>query len=201
LFDVDIYPIAAFFLVFPKQSWVAFFHAVKIASMPFSTVIGLVLFGMLTAPPAHQKSPETLSEMLSVAESKVFLGEYEEALGYYDKIIAQSPEGLVLASAYWGRGATYLRQFTRVNTRVRSLRLKMRSDSRVADEFEVMQRSAQALFDRGVADHWNAAQVADASGLVACGQEIRNLLPKLPKGMVRYNNSYDIYLKRTLPRC
>lgn len=194
-------PIAVFSLVFPKQSWVAFFHAVKVASMPFSTVIGLVLFGMLTAPPAHRKSPETLPEILSAAESKVFLGEYEEALGYYDKIIAQSPEGLVLVSAYWGRGATHLRQFTRVNTRVRSLRLKMRSDSRVADEFEVMQRSAQALFERGVADHLKAAQMADDSGLTDCGQEIRNLLPKLQKGMVRYNNPYDVYLKRTLPRC
>jgi tetratricopeptide (TPR) repeat protein len=201
LVNVNIYPIIVFSLVFPKQSWVAFFHAVKIASMPFSTVVGLVLFGMLTAPPAHQKPPETLSEMLSAAESNIFLGKYEEALGYYDKIIAQSPEGLVLASAYWGRGATHLRQFTRVNTKVRSLRLKVRSDSSVADEYEAMQRSAQALFERGVADHWKAAQMADDAGLADCGQEIRNLLPKLQKGMVRYNNPYDYYLKRTLPRC
>jgi hypothetical protein len=81
------------------------------------------------------------------------------------------------------------------------VRLKVRSDSRLADDFEVMQRSAQALFERGVADHLKAAQVADDSGLAACSQEIRELLPKLQKGMVRYNNPYDIYLKRTPPRC
>ena len=77
----------------------------------------------------------------------------------------------------------------------------MRSDSSVADDYEATQRSAQALFERGVADHLKAAQVADDSGLAACGQEIRDLLPKLQKGMVQYNNSYDIYLKRTPPRC
>jgi hypothetical protein len=75
----------------------------------------------------------------------------------------------------------------------------MRSDSNVADDFEEMQRSAQALFERGVGDYLKAAQVAGYSGLAACGQEILELLPKLQKGMVRYNNPYDVYLKRTPP--
>ena len=96
------------------------------------------------------------------------------------------------------RGAIALGHLTGVN--IRSLRLKVRSDSRVADEYEAMLRSAQALFERGVADHLKAAQVADDSGLADCGQEIRDLLPKLQKGMVRHNNPYDVYLKRTLPR-
>jgi hypothetical protein len=60
----------------------------------------------------------------------------------------------------------------------------MRSDSSVGDDYEATQRSAQALFERGVADHLKAAQVADDSGLVICSQEIRELLPKLQKGMV-----------------
>ena len=114
--------------MFPKQSWVALLHALQISSMPFSTVIGLVLFGMLTAPPSQQKPPETVSEMFSAAESKTLRGKYEQALALYNQIIAKSPESLVLASAYWGRGATYFKQFTRVNTRVRTLKLIPRSD-------------------------------------------------------------------------
>jgi hypothetical protein len=56
-----------------------------------------------------------------------------------------------------------------------------------------MQRSAQALFEWGVADHWKAAQVADDSGLAVCGQKIRKLLSKLQKGMDQFNNPYVVY--------
>ena len=187
--------------MFPKQSWVALLHALQISSMPFATVIGLVLFGMLTAPPSQQKPPETVSEMFSAAESKTLRGKYEQALALYDQIIAKSPESLVLASAYWGRGATYFKQFTRVNTRVRTLKLKTRNDRSFADDYQTTQQAAQTLFERGVADHLKAAEIADSSGLTACSQEIRQVLPQLQKGMVRYNNPYDLYLKRTLPRC
>ena len=72
-----------------------------------------------------------------------------------------------------------MRYLTKVNIRVRLLRLKVRSDSSVADDYEATQRSAQALFDRGVADHLKAAHVADDSGLVVCSQKIRELLSKL----------------------
>ena len=50
--------------------------------------------------------------------------------------------------------------------------------------------------------HWGGCE-GESVGLrlTACSQEIRQLLPQLQKGMVRYNNPYDLYLKRTLPRC
>jgi hypothetical protein len=183
--------------MFPKQSLVALFHALQVASMPFATVIGLVLFGMLTAPPSQQKPPETISEMLSAAENS----KYEEALVPYNKIIAKSSYSPVLISAYWGRGATYFRQFTRINTRVRSLRLKMRSDPSFTDEYQTTQKEAQALFNQGISDYLKVAVIADSSGLKACGNEIRAILPQLETGMVRYNNPYDIYLQRNLTHC
>ena len=183
--------------MFPKQSWVALFHALQVASMPFATVIGLVLFGMLTAPASQQKPPETVSEMLSVAENS----KYEEALLLYNKIIAKSPESFVLISAYWGRGATYLRQFTRINTTVRSLKLKMRSDLSFTDEYQTTQKAAQTLFNQGISDYLKVAAIADSSGLKTCGNEIRAILPQLETGMVHYNNPYDLYLQRNLTRC
>jgi hypothetical protein len=187
--------------MFSKPSWVASFHALQIASMPLATVIGLVLLGMLTAPPSQQKPPKTVSEMLSAAERQSLLGKYEEALVLYNQIIAKTSEPLVLVSAYWGRGATYFKQFTRVNTQVRSLRLKMRSDRTWADDYQATQKKAQTLFNRGVADHLKAAELADASGFTACGSEIRAIRPQLQTGMIRYHNPYDLYLKRTLTRC
>ncbi|ACK72254.1 hypothetical protein PCC7424_3875 [Gloeothece citriformis PCC 7424] len=42
--------------MFPKQNIVAFIHALQLASMPFSATIGLVIFGMLTAPPRANAS-------------------------------------------------------------------------------------------------------------------------------------------------
>ncbi len=86
-----------------KQSWVSVFHALQIASMPFSTVIGLVIFGMLTAPPSYQKPPETISELFSAAEGRALAGKQEESRGFYNRIIAQSPGRWALASAYWVR--------------------------------------------------------------------------------------------------
>jgi hypothetical protein len=183
--------------MFPKQSWVAVFHALQVASMPFATVIGLVLFGMLTAPPSQQKPPETVSEMLSAAENS----KYEEALLLYNKIIAKSSYSPVLISAYWGRGATYFRQFTRINTRVRSLRLKMRNDPSFTAEYQANQKEAQTLFNQGISDYLKVATIADSSGLKTCGQEIRSALPKLEKGMVRYNNPHELYLQRNLTNC
>ena len=187
--------------MFSKQSWVAVFHALQVASMPFSTVIGLVIFGMLTAPPSYQKPPETISELLSAAERKALSGKYEESQGLYNQIIAQSPGKSILASVYWGKGANYLNQFTRINSKVRSLRLKMRSDPHFSDDYQTTKQAAQTLFDQGMADHLKAAQLADESGFVACGQEIRKILPQLSIGMVRYNNPYFSYLKRNVPRC
>jgi hypothetical protein len=183
--------------MFPKQSWVALFHALQVASMPFATVIGLVLFGMLTAPPSQQKTPKTVSEMLSVAENS----KYEEALVLYNKIIAKSSYSPVLISAYWGRGATYFRQFTRINTRVRSLKIKMRSDPSFTDEYQTTQKEAQTLFNLGISDYLKVATIADSSGLKTCGQEIRSAIPKLEKGMVRYNNPHELYLQRNLTHC
>jgi tetratricopeptide (TPR) repeat protein len=107
--------------MFPRQNLAALIHALTVAAMPFSTVIGLVLFGMLTAPPSQQKSPETVSEIFSAAETKALQGKYKEALDLYNQIITKSPKSWALASAYWERGATYFNQFTRVNTKVRSL--------------------------------------------------------------------------------
>lgn len=187
--------------MFSRQNWIAVVHALSIASMPFSTVIGLVLFGMLTAPPSHQKPPETLPEMLSLAESKTRQGKFDEAVTLYDRVIAKSPESLILANAYWGRGATHLSRYTRLNMKVRSLKLKMKSGANFSDDYIATQQSARKLFDRGIADHLKAAEIADSSGLTACGQEIRAMLPQLRKGMIRYNNPYDLYLKRALPRC
>ena len=187
--------------MFPKQSLVALFHALQVASMPFATVIGLVLFGMLTAPPSRQKPPETISEMLSEAENNALHGNNEEALALYNQIIAKSPESFVLISAYWGRGATHFQQFTRINTTVRSLRLKMRSDPSFTDEYQTTQKEAQALFNQGISDYLKVAVIADSSGLKACGSEIRAILPQLETGMVRYNNPYDIYLQRNLTHC
>jgi tetratricopeptide (TPR) repeat protein len=187
--------------MFPRQNLAALIHALTVAAMPFSTVIGLVLFGMLTAPPSQQKSPETVSEMFSAAETKALQGKYEEALDLYNQIITKSPKSGALASAYWGRGATYFNQFTRVNTKVRSLKLKTRSDQSFAHEYQATQQAAQTLFNRGMSDHLKAAEIADSAGLTDCSREIRELLPQLQKGMVRYNNSYSIYLKKTLPRC
>ncbi|ACK72260.1 hypothetical protein PCC7424_3881 [Gloeothece citriformis PCC 7424] len=153
------------------------------------------------APPSEQKIPETVSEMLPAAESKAIFGEYDEAISLYDKIITLSPEPLILASAYWGRGATRMKHFTGINTRVRTLRLKIQSDKSFTDEYQTTQKEAQTLLNQGVEDHLKAAKVAQESGLKACSQEIREILPQLPGGMVRYNNPYDVYLKRTLPRC
>jgi tetratricopeptide (TPR) repeat protein len=189
-------------MFFPKQSWIAFFHALMVASAPFSTVIGLVLFGMLTAPPVKQKPPETLAELLPAAETKLTFGKYEEAIALYDKTIAQSPKtSIVLVSAYWGRGAARLNQFTIANSRVRSLRIKSQSDKSLTDEYQAAQAKAKALFDRGVADHLKAAEVADSIGLTECGQQIREILPRLERGMIRYNNPYSSYLNRKLTRC
>ena len=187
--------------MYTKQSWVSVFHALQMASMPFSTVIGLVIFGMLTAPPSYQKPPETISELFSAAEGRALAGKQEESRGFYNRIIAQSPGTWALASAYWGRGATYFNQFSKMNSRVRSLRLKMRSDPSFTNDYQTTQQAAQSLFNQGIADHRKAAQIAEASGLVACGQEIREILPRLSMGMVRYNNPYSLYLKRKLPRC
>ena len=80
-------------------------------------------------------------------------------------------------------------------------RLKMRSDPSFTNDYQTTQQAAQSLFNQGIADHRKAAQIAEASGLVACGQEIREILSRLPMGMVRYNNPYFLYLKRKLPRC
>jgi tetratricopeptide (TPR) repeat protein len=187
--------------MFPRQNLAALIHALTVAAMPFSTVIGLVLFGMLTAPPSQQKAPETVSEMFSAAESKALRGKYEEALDLYNQIITKSPKSWALASAYWGRGATYFKQFTRVNTKVRSLRIKTRSDKSLSDEYQTTQQAAQTLFNRGMSDHLKAAEIADSLGLTQCSSEIRAMLPQLERGMVRYNNPYSLYLKRTLPRC
>ncbi len=187
--------------MYTKQSWVAVFQSLQMASMPFSTVIWLVIFGMLTAPPSYQKTPETISELLSAAERKALSGKYKESLGFYNQIIAQSPRKSILASAYWGRGANYLNQFTSINSKVRSLRLKMRSNPRFTDDYQTTKQEAQTLFDQGMADHLKAAQLAEESGFIACGQEIRKILPQLPTAMVRYNNPYFVYLKRSVPRC
>lgn len=187
--------------MFTQQKLAAFVHALTVAAMPFSTVIGLVLFGMLTAPPSQQKSPETVSEMFSAAESKALRGKYEEALDLYNQIITQSPKSWALASAYWGRGATYFNQFTKVNTKVRSLKLKTRSDRSFDNEYKTTQQAAKTLFNRGMSDHLKAAEIADSVGLTDCSREIRELLPQLQKGRVRYNNPYSLYLKKTLPRC
>ena len=84
---------------------------------------------------------------------------------------------------------------------MRTLKLKTGSDKSFADDYQTTQQAAQTLFERGVADHLKAAEIADSLGLTACSQEIRQLLPQLQKGMVRYNNPYDLYLKRTIPRC
>lgn len=187
--------------MYTKQSWVAIFQALKMASMPFSTVIGLVIFGMLTAPPSYQKPPETISELLSAAERKALSGKYEESQDFYNQIIAQSPGKSILASAYWGRGANYLNQFTSINSKVRSLRVKMRSDHHFTDDYQTTKQAAQSLFNQGMADHLKAAQLADESGFATCSQKIREILSQLPMGMVRYNNPYFIYLKQNVPRC
>ncbi len=93
------------------------------------------------------------------------------------------------------------KQFTLINTRVRTLRLKTRSDKSFTHQYETTLKEAQNLFNQGVEDHLKAAKIAQESGLKACSQEIREILPQLQRGMVRYNNPYDLYLKRTLTRC
>ena len=158
--------------MFPRQNLAALIHALTVAAMPFSTVIGPVLFGMLTAPPSQQKPPETVSEMFSAAERKALRGKYEEALELYNQIITQSPESWALASAYWGRGATYFKQFTRVNTKVRSLRIKTQNDKNFTDEYQTTQQAAQTLFNRGMSDHLKAAEIAESVGLKDCSREI-----------------------------
>ncbi len=146
--------------MFPKQNIVALVHALQLASMPFSATIGLVIFGMLTAPPNQPKISKTVSEMLPAAESKVMHGKYDEALALYNKIIIKSPEPLIKISAYWGRGATRLKQFTLINTRVRTLRLKTRSDKSFTHEYQTTLKNAQTLFNQGVSDHLKAAKIA-----------------------------------------
>jgi hypothetical protein len=81
------------------------------------------------------------------------------------------------------------------------LRLKRQSDNSFTDDYKTIEKEAQTLFNRGISDHLKAAEIADYSGFKACGTEIRAILPQVERGMIRYNNPYDIYLKRTLPRC
>ena len=93
-------------LMFPKQRLIAFIHAFTIASAPFSSIIGLVLFGMLTAPPpSQQKPPETLAELLPAARMKSDQGKFEEALVLYDKAMAQSSStSVAMIDIHWGKG-------------------------------------------------------------------------------------------------
>jgi hypothetical protein len=187
--------------MFPKQRLIAFIHAFTIASAPFSSIIGLVLFGMLTASP-KPKPPETLQELLPAAERKSFKGEFAEALVLYDKAKAQLPRtSVVMIDIHWGKGATYFRQFTIANSRVRSLRIKSRSDSSLRDDYQKAKSKATMLFNQGVGEFLETAKIAETIGRRECGQNIRAILPRLEKGMVRYNNPYSFYLNNATTGC
>ena len=187
--------------MFPKQSSIALFHALSLSSMPVATVVGLVLFGMLTAPPPQQKPPETVSEVLSLAQNKARRGKFDEALALYDRAISNLPQSGVLANSYWGRGAAHLQHFTRLNTKVRSLKLKAANDNSWKDDYGTARRAAESTFERGIADLQKAAEIAEASGLVACAGEIRESITQAETGMKRYNFPYELYVKRANLSC
>jgi hypothetical protein len=77
----------------------------------------------------------------------------------------------------------------------------MRSDPSFTDEYQTTQKEAQTLFNQGISDYLKVAEIADSSGLKTCGQEIRSALPKLEKGMVRYNNPHDNFLQQNPMQC
>lgn len=187
--------------MFPKQRLIAFIHAFTIASAPFSSIIGLVLFGMLTAPP-KPKPPETVQELLPAAERKSFKGEFAEALVLYDKAKAQLPRtSVAMIDIHWGKGGTYFRQFTIANSRVRSLRIKSQSDSSLTDDYQEAKSKAKTLFHQGVSEFLKAAEVAETIGRKECGKNIRAVLPRLERGMSRYNNPYSFYLNNASTGC
>jgi hypothetical protein len=176
-------------------------QTLTILSAPFSTIIGLVVFGMLTAPP-KPKPPETVQELLPAAQRKSFKGEFAEALLLYDKAKAQLPRtSVAMIGIHWGKGATYFGQFRKANSRVRSLRIKSRSDSSLTDDYQQAKSKATTLFNQGVGEFLEAAEIAETIGRRECGQNIRAILPKLQKGMVRYNNPYSFYLNNATTGC
>jgi tetratricopeptide (TPR) repeat protein len=179
--------------MFPKQHWFAFANTIIFSSAPFATVVGLVIFGMLTAPPP-KKEPTTPQELVQEAETKTRQGKYEEAIALYNRAMEGMPASVELANAYWGRGAAYLQQYTRLRTRERTLKLKVRTDSTLADDYTKIAQIAAQTFVRGMADHEKAAQIAAASGFGSCATAIRETASRARDGMVRYNNAYVLYL-------
>ncbi|MEG3437870.1 hypothetical protein V0288_12150 [Pannus brasiliensis CCIBt3594] len=187
--------------MFPRSNFLFFLNALMMSTRPFAMIIGLVLFGMLTAPPGHRKQPETVAEILTAAEGELSSSDYDGAIELYDRLIAKTSDPFLLSSAYWGRGAARLGQFTTVNSKVRWYRLEARTDKGFVDDYETASREAKEVYDRGVADHLKAAEIAESAGMTDCGREIREILPRLPKGMIRYNNPYGFYTGRKPPRC
>jgi tetratricopeptide (TPR) repeat protein len=179
--------------MFPKQHWFAFANTIIFSSAPFATIVGLVLFGMLTAPPP-KKEPTTPQELVREAETKTILGKYEDAIALYNRAMEKIPASVELANAYWGRGAAHLQQYTRLRTRERTLKLKARTDSSIAGDHAKIAQIAAQEFNQGMADHQKAAQIAESSGFGSCAAAIRETVSRAQDGMLRYNNAYLLYL-------
>jgi hypothetical protein len=156
---------------------------------------------MLTAPPP-KKEPTTPQELMQEAETKTRQGKYEEAhreaapfgIALYNQAMEGMPASVELANAYWGRGAAHRPHYTRLRTRERTLKLKVRTDSSVADDYTKIAEIASQTFDQGMADHEKAAQIATSSGFGSCAAAIRETVSRARDGMVRYNNAYVMYL-------
>lgn len=186
--------------MFPKQHWFALANTIIFSSAPIATVVGLVIFGMLTAPPL-KKEPTTPQELVQEAESKTRQGKYEEGIALYNRAMKGMPASVELANAYWGRGAAYLQHYTRLRTRGRTLKIKARTDSTVADDHTKIAQIAAQVFNRGMADHEKAAQIATSSGFGSCATAIRETVSRAQDGMVRYNNAYVLYLSKGRVGC
>jgi hypothetical protein len=115
--------------------------------------------------------------------------EYKLAIALYNQAMEGMPASVELANAYWGRGAAYLQKYTRLRTRERTLKLKVRTDSSVADDYTKIAQIAAQTFDRGMEDHEKAAQIAASSGFGSCAAAIRETVSRARDGMVRYSKS------------
>jgi hypothetical protein len=189
--------------MFPKQHWFAFANTIIFSSAPIRKA-DLPSAARHRCRTHHLRDAHSTAtqELVQEAETKTRQGKYEEAhreadpfgIALYNQGMEGMPASVELANAYWGRDAAHRPHYTRLRTRERTLKLKVRTDSSVVGDHAKIAQIAAQVFNQGMADHEKAAQIAASSGFRACAGAIRETVSRVQDGMLRYNNGYVLYL-------